>query len=448
MNLEVFLTGRGEFLKKLIINNLTLTNDSKVPLTDKTNPTFDFVVNDTLGNLSGLVGLALKNNKYLETISLVDNMEDLRQIDLRGTGVVDLNPLAENCSNLWSVILDNPEIVVANDVDELTRKADITSVERLFNNTYSQAIPREVNDYLIYGNTFGVVLTDESLINQLSKSTNIEYFRCSYYALGRVLGDSEICFDLSNTKLKSFDYMWNCTENGEKFVFPSSLEYVRFSNCNKTSKGDLAYYFDDVNLSLLNKLETCVGNNCNWDTFWNFASSLPRAIEIDYYNSSIGSDNSLESYSEGLKKIRSLTSLNIYSYIGNLSKNTVGYNQLRYISELESLEKVHFGYMGKLVDVSFLNNLTNLKSVTLSYTGVHSLDFIRNLDELTELVINNTAVGETDFDKNNQVINNLDLIKEAFNKKLKTIDIRNTYITAENIGSSGLRNLNWTSFKY
>ena len=439
-----YFTGRENYLKKLTLINLTLTNDSKVQLTDKTNPTFDSVVNNALSNLTNLAGLDIRNNQYLTTVTFANNIKGLKQIDLRGTGVIDLWPLANNCLTLYGVLIDNDGITVANVPDE-NGKADMTAVEKLFNITYGQNEGSVL--YSLYHNSPGVILTNVNLVNQLANSTNITNFMSGYYDIGRIFGDSEICFDLSKTKIKNFWFRTSSSRNGDKFLFPKTIENITLSNTSSDMR-EIDYRFDEENISTLNMVNTIKGDNCKWDIFMPLASLLPKVQKIDYYYGVLRSEWSLENYYENLSRNNSLKTLYIYGYNGGINETATSYNQLHYISNFTSLEYIQLGHMKRLTDVSFLKNLTNLKSVDLHNTGIHSLDFIKNLNELKSLHIYDTNVGVVDFDENSQSINNLNLLKDAFNKNLRTLNISNTSITKDDIEDSGIKNLAWESFTF
>ena len=444
---KTFMSGRGDYLKKLDLTNLKLVSsqNNTITLSTTTTPTFTSVIEEALGNTKKIVALNLYGLSNLSTINFAKNYDELRQIDLRGTGVTDLSPIADHCTKLASVFLDNSSINVAN-IPDATGKAAITDVEKLFNKCgVSYGID---NSFCFYSNTPGVMLCNKALISKLSNSTNITNFISGFYDLGAMFGDdTEIFYDLSKTKCTYFWYRQQGSKKGDKFKFPSTIQNTVLSNSSIYYADTPAYILDTTNVNSLTNLTYIRGDNCDWNTFFGFASKLPSLNEIYYYWSTIG-DYSLANYISGLKK-QPLQKLTITGFIGSINNTTLSDSGLSYISQLTSLRYLCLGYARNVKKPSYISSLTNLETLNMYYTGVYSLSFINNLNNLSELSVTNSSLINNTYDfEGNQVVTT-DILKAAYVKGLRTVNISANGITADEINSSGIKDTkvyNWTSF--
>ena len=300
-----YLEGRENYVKLLNINNLILKDDSGVVLTNETELKFNNVINTALKKLNKIVALRCYNLKYLTTIDFVENLNSLNQIDLRGTNVVDLDKLVTYCPAIASVIIDNPNIKLFNEEDDNGIRP-ISAFESLCNKIKNNGIN---TSYAFYMESKGVILTSLSLIDDLKFCTNLTYFRSSFYNLGCIFKESNVTFDLRNSKITDLSLMWCGSSKGDKFLLPTTIKNVSLVNCDYVS----GYRFDATNLASCNSLTNISGNNCDWNVFWQFASKLPAVTNIDFYKATITSNNSLESYIDDLKKAP-LEKLYIYGH--------------------------------------------------------------------------------------------------------------------------------------
>lgn len=212
------------------------------------------------------------------------------------------------------------------------------------------------------------------------------------------------------------------------------------------TSGGGAYILDVDNASTLINLESINGFISYWDDIMTMACEIPNLKSLTFYHMYYNDSDSIEKYADKLSKI-GLTSLNINGWNAVKNTNPISYEKLKGISKITSLQNLSLYNFGNLKDFRFLNSLTNLETLNLSNNNLNSLSFLKNLPKLKSLIINNnTSLNLNGFDELGGRVNNLDLLKESFSKDLREVDISSTGITNEEIISSDIKNLQWTSF--
>ena len=433
---------------KLMDNNNNIINDENI-ITEK--------ITNCLKNYNKMKSLSLINLDKLKNISFVDNMPDLRYIDLRGCGCSELISL-NNLNKLNCFFVDNTNI-------------DLTKIQ--------PAISRATGSselYWISSYNSGFLCKTTSLIKQLEKCTEITNLRLGIHDFGYY--NYDIVLDLSKcTKLK---YLNGVSFTTSKIILPNSLEGI----------GEWAYsftIFDFSNCENLRyfKLVQQNGSENFWKETFKTLKNCTKLTDLNMYRCNGFSD--LKCF-EALKNLNIttitlggyhynydnyLTSLDGIQYFPNLINLNIAYcsklNNIDNIAYLKKLENVNISYCGLLKnldslknctsitditctngnieDISALSTIPGLKNVNFSDNKISNLKSLENLLSLETANLTNNVIYDTAsyFDESNNIIriNNIDILSNLNSSKRGTL--KKLYLQGNTgiIDFSKLSSLNW-----
>ncbi len=107
---------------------------------------------------------------------------------------------------------------------------------------------------------------------------------------------------------------------------------------------------------------------------------------------------------ENLIPIRGLIKL-------DLQGREINYTSLYYIKYLTSLEYLYLNNMSLTGDLSFLENLTNLRVLDLSRTGISNISILDKLRKLNELYLGGNNIIDLSYLENLTNLVKLDLVE-------------------------------------
>lgn len=441
-------------LERLRLDNVKIMDNSNNVILDEIVIT-DKIVN-CLKNYSKMKSLSLINLDKLKSITFVDNMPDLRYIDLRGCGCIDLSNL-NNLNYLSCFFIDNSNI-------------DLTKIQTAISKATGSG-----EQYWIGNYNSGFLCKNTILIKQLEQCSEITNLRLGIHDFGYY--NYDIILDLS--KCEKLKYLNGVAFNTKKIILPSSLEGIDewaysstildFSNCKNLRYFKLVLqdgseeFWTEIFKTLKDctKLTTLDMYRCNGFTDLNCFEPLKN---LNITTISLGGYHYYYDYY--------LTSLDGIQYFPNLINLNIAYcpklNDLDGLSYLNKLENVNISYCELLKNVNFLNGCTSVKAISCTncniedisalstIQGLKNINFsnnkISNLKALEDLIyletasLTNNVIYDTAsyFDENNIIrVNNIDILSNLniyINGSLINLYLQgNTGI----IDFSKLSSLNW-----
>jgi|GEM_PF-2657747 len=289
-----------------------------------------------LGNMKELKYLNLSSND-LESVNFSAETPDLRYVDLR-ENYIDTIVSFKGARNVEELYLQHNKLKTINKLSDLTLVEELSLAYNNINNS-----------------------------NGLNKLKSLRYLDLSYNDLTYLSGMYSLpevkTIDVSNNKLRSNSGISNL----------SSLEIIDFSN---------------------NSIEAV-----------SMLTNCPNVIDLDL------SSNNL-TYLRNIYNLKKLENL-------NLSKNKIVgiYQSLNYNKNLKTLNlylnnpakkkyktSTYFTNLGGSFDLSFVKNLAKLEVLDISYTNAKSLSYLKNLTNLKSVVINGNPIYNT---QNQKVVTSL-----------------------------------------
>ncbi len=341
-------------------SNMNLTDDSDEinALKGRSNVTrLNLSGNPQLSNaklqeiLSTMTGLKALNLNGCENLIAVDflkdkKMPDLEELDVRGTSeeLVDFSDLMNNCSNIKTLIIDNP-------------KTNMEIIQNLF--------------------------------EKGGKSCSTSWYDPSEnYCTGLIVSGN-----LSEYNLKNCDEFTSFYARSTRVTNLENSGYLDFSDCSSLKSVNSSNY--KANLKLPSSIEY-LNTNCLGKNDISLCSNLKELVVGSYENYALDIFNNINSNTK-LKSLR--------FYQGNLKDDNVSWNNIDW-SEIENLELG--AYQGRecgIKNFTFLSKVSNLSSFTLERCSeCTDFSFMENMLNLTYLQINGcTKISSLNLEKMNQL---------------------------------------------
>ena len=368
-------------LKYLNIHNLKLTNSNGVTLSDDE---FTTCLNNTLSTLTSVAYLQMSNLSQIKNINFLSNMKNLKELDLRNTPQITDLTILENLRNSNKMSLGT--LIINNDSIDLTKIQNVIS---------------KLNGGSYWHNDAGLVLGTNNLYKKLPNCINITnlVMHVSWKDPVGTRGTG-VNVDLSNcTKLTNF----STYETYSNYKMPNSVTSITYSYVHQGS----------LDASQCSNLKTLnFGDQCDFDILKSAVSKLSNNNTLENLSiQNFGNMSDLEFFSD-LKNCTTLKNLSIVSSFRNNA-----YNSMEGVENLKYLESLSLSYCNKLKKISNLENMQKLKSLSITTSGLTTVDTTSNLDKLPELESLNLSN------------NNISDITGIYNcKKLASLNIQNNCI--------------------
>ena len=357
-------------LERLSLKNCTINDISKLI--------------ETLNCLTKMKYLNLNGLKELSSISFVDKMENLKELDIRGTKVTDLAVL-ETQTKAKKLSLGT----LATDVEGTNLSSIPETVSGCKGDCYWNSNKNSV---------VGGIISTSTLLNTLN-NTNITYLRIPDYRENKIL-------DLSNcSKLEKFEsryvknikfpvslkslYVWNCQENDKITLHENTkLEYLYYHDSN---------YFDRLVDELVNKCDVIKEIYFGWGKnkgLLELSKFDNKSLEKITQNSLTGTLDSWNNFTlpSSVKEftIKNNNNANINVDSGNFPDKIIKDN-----SSLESI--IIYGIHFK--NAKFIKDIPSLKNITLVGCMINDINFAENNNINSLNLSNNNITTLENFSK-------------------------------------------------
>lgn len=372
----------------LSISNLKLLNANGTEITSAEE--YTRIVSETLSNLTRVRYLQLYNLPNLNSVNFVINMKKLVELDVRKCSkVLDFTYLNNSDMEVTKLAIDNVNI-------------DLTKIQPAINKLGKTVYKVDANGNIVYSNGkavtevryywskgYGLVLCNADLYTQLPKCTNLTRLMMhrSWESDSIVIADKgiknskAIQVDLKNlTKLEYFySYAIYC-----KYILPENVTYVSYSYVTNSSYGAM---MDLSKCKAIKEIHTSVPN--------------VKSVIISSLNT-VPKDNNVEILS--LNQQKYLTDLSFLSRFKNVKVLDMvsTYQQIMQLTDISALsnatnlEKFNLSYAPNIKELPSLEKLSNLKTISVTNSGLESITDLVNLRKLTNLT-------KLDFNFNNIV---------------------------------------------
>lgn len=387
MSIEAFQNlAYAENIIYLSISNLKLLNENGTEITSAEE--YTRIISETLSNLTRVRYLQLYNLPNLNSVNFVTNMKTLVELDVRKCNkVVDFTCLNSSTLNVTKLAIDNLNV-------------DLTTIQTAINRMGKTVYKVDENGDIVYKNGvavtdsrsywskgYGLVLCHYELYSQLPKCTNLTRLMMhrswegdtTVIAAKGIKNSKAISVDLSNlTKLEYFySYAIYC-----KYILPENVTYVSYSYVTTTSYGAM---MDLSKCKKIKEIHTSVPN--------------AKSVIISSLNT-VPKDNNVEILS--LNQQRYLTDLSFLSRFKNVkvldmvssSQQIMQLTDISALSNATNLEEFNLSYAPNIKELPSLANLSNLKTISVTNSGLESITDSVNLRKLTNLT-------KLDFNINN-----------------------------------------------
>ena len=356
-------------LKDIKIMKRDSSDSSKlIQITDKNElkESFSLVLNE----LNNMKFLNLYGCSAIDDISFVNDMNDLRELDIRNTSITDLSILEVKRNNNTMKLGCLGVNVTGTDLSTIP-------------NTISSLFDYNTDYWNFIDNTrHGGVLCDNSDVWNTLNGSDITKFKIHSSSSGNC--DLSSCTSLESVHI----------ESQARLILPNSVKTIRSMNCSAPflADGTNLIYAENFGAPGFNAWMSCFSNcseikkfDCSYSGYGNFSllqSLEGKGLESLKINQSGHFDGS------GLKLP---SSLKIFEYSCTNGKITDMPNDI--LSENgTSLTNLKINY-AELTDASFINNLSSLVSIDLGYNKLTSISCIGNdLPNLNELFLNNNNI--------------------------------------------------------
>ena len=441
------------------ISNLA---DSQIESMEEAN---DLYIRYLLSTLTGLEELSIGKIDNISKLDFLQNFSDnnkLGELDIRDTGIADLEILEAKGKKIHTLVVSN-------------NKIDFSKIQNVLNNFSSNVISDAyrksciTGTEIINGNNIGLIICGDGF--DFSKCNKVTTFTSNAQSLGDVTKNG-ITVDLTGmTSLINVDLLGT----RDTWILPSKVKDAKvyanstgdFSRCTELTSIYISwqsapYYenglktlgnaplteihigFGNNDLSLLDKylvkakqtLTTIYmegTGNSNFRRIKGTFESLKDFKNLEVIRGNGGAD------SEILKGVENLTNLT------NLQLKNCSISDLSGISKLTKLETLELSN-NKISDISELSTLKNLKKITLSQNTISDISPLANIVENGKIKFGNLDLSQNSL----QTItisgkSNIEILKILYDAGLRTLDISGNNFTS---GSTDeLKSLNWTSYK-
>jgi len=316
---------------------------------------------DSFKNLSKVKSLTITNTKTLQSVTGVEEMTKLRNLELVGNGIVNIESLSK-LTNLVSLNLSDNEMVF---FPSITGLDNLTSLNLANNNIVNLGEDLSGLSHLIILDLNNNEICDLSNFDDLS---DLEFLDLSDNDLG-CLGTSPDFTSLSAaTGLTELYLNGNDLDDisGLADVNIPNLEYLYLHDNDLTDISYISSYNNLVELTLHDNNLTSIDN----------ISGMTQLTEIDL------SDNNIESFG-GLTNISGLE-------IIDLQNNNISViPELRY--DLPNLRFLDLSY-NNLTDTSGIEGHQSLEELYLDNNGLETLTGLKDIPFLTTLSLFNDEV--------------------------------------------------------
>ncbi|NFN56845.1 DUF5050 domain-containing protein [Clostridium botulinum] len=399
-------------------------------------------------------------NNYSEPI-YKRQLSSITKLELSGRGIVDLQGL-ESMENLTYLDLSNNEISNIDSIKKLVNlkklvlhKNKIGSIKSIESLKYLEELDLSNNligDITALGGLSQLTRLDLSKngivsINSLGSLINLQYL--SLYEnkisegeeyLKKLYSLRELY--LKNSGVSNFDVTLAYYNNLEKKDFTTNSDFIVF---DEKLDSDLAKIIREIlgkdeNTNIYkSEVDTITDLNLSEEAIsrLNISSRLTNTnvINLDgiqnfsnLHSINLRGHGKLEGL-ENLMPIRGLIKL-------DLQGREINYTSLYYIKYLTSLRYLYLNNMNLTGDLSFLENLTDLRVLDLSRTGISNISILDKLRNLSELYLggnniidlssleNLTNLAKLDLVENND-ITSIYALRNLINLRYLTLPITN-----------------------
>ncbi|MBR2289360.1 MAG: hypothetical protein IJ867_01755 [Clostridia bacterium] len=397
--------GKCKKLTKLGMRNTIITDDLGGELTD------DFISQELKKNLKGLSNLAFvtfQNLKGLKDLDFINdwNEDYLIELDLRDTDVINLEPVANHCFKLRSLILNNDSIILKNYIALIDRLSD--------NGGFSWSWD---GNAWTNGNGGGLCLLTEDLVDQLTKCEGLENF-CLYNNFG--------CFkkelDLTGiTTLKRVGIM--NLKNYSNIKIPSNIEKLYFHN----GKLDNVSFIGTTSRANYVKLYSINFKN-DINAIKKIQNYFYATEKINYFELCESTQINFVGEFDVTKKIKTLKSYlfcytpatlavsGLYNWLSadelQFEKvNLTGLDNLKLVGAT-SLQITKCG----LTNCSFLDGYTQLVKLILNRNKIASINEIKSLTNLSYLNLVENSIGEfsSSYNSETNAVEKINVVSDIF----------------------------------
>ena len=372
-----------------------MTKVTRLSLKNNSQLTNDYL-NEILSTMTGMEYLQLYGCSGLTSCAFLSNMNNLKELDIRGTNITDLTVLNtaikdKKITKLQTLVIDNIS-------------TDMTKIQDVINKLYSATDGNDFSSWVDAGYCInrGLCLVGDGY--NFSNCKSIENFKsaCNY--------DSGT-IDLSScTNLKNF----HCKRSSRTYILPSSLK-TYFSRAragidNLSRVLHLTSFSSDESANNFPGVATKFNRN-----------GLIDSITLSRYGTASG--------------LSDLSFINNFSTITQQSVKTFkkverDIYSLSSVSGLEKLTGLQTLYLGSvnLNDLSFLNGMNSLVDITLLDTKVDDWTTLSVPVSLTSLTIKDSNISGFNFLKSD-------------NSTLTTVNISLNSTFSNLTGISHLKNI-------
>ncbi len=345
-------------LTALRLDNIKLTDNGGTEIVDEND--FNNYLNIFLSSLTGMMDLSLNDISLLNSISFIENMNNIRALGLLNTNVTDLNVLNSK-TTLRTLGINNINIDLKNIQTTINRLNATTSAW--------------------FGNTYGLFIDNFQLLIKIKECKDIETLAVFWHDDRNVVGGETL--DL--TGCTSLKYFRGCHFNYH-VIFPESLIEMKewaytnllpdFSNCTNLTK--ICFGLDTWSNGI--NVETMIRSLANCSSL-----NILDLSRVQFFENL----NMFECF-DGLSNFKELK-IGGYDYTYNSTlKSLLG------IGNLSFLENLTINCCSSLTDLSSLSLLTKLKNLTIykvpNFKSIPSL--INSVETLTTISITNCKISD------------------------------------------------------
>ncbi|KEJ01045.1 hypothetical protein N494_08735 [Clostridium botulinum A2B7 92] len=348
-------------------------------------------------------------NNYSEPI-YKRQLSSITKLELSGRGIVDLQGL-ESMENLTYLDLSNNEI---SNIDSIKKLVNLKKLV-LHKNKIGSIKSIESLKYLEELDLSNNLIGDITMLGGLSQLTRLDLSRNGIVSINSLGGLINLQYlSLYENKIsereESLKKLYNLRElylkNSGVSNFDVTLAY--YNNLEKkdfTTNSDFIVFDEKLDSDLAKIIREILGKDENTNIY---KSEVDTITDIDLSEDTISKLNISSKLTntnvinlDGIQNFSNLHSINLRGHgkleglenlmpISGLIKldlqgREINYTSLYYIKYLTSLRYLYLNNMNLTGDLSFLENLTDLRVLDLSRTGISNisiLDKLRNLSEL------------------------------------------------------------------
>lgn len=345
-----------------------------------------------LNKLIKMEALQLYGVTNLTSITYVSNMSNLKELDIRKTGITDLSFLETQTVagklGLVTLAIDNAGI----DLFNLPK-----TISGLNTKSYKGWL-FEVN--ALYGGLVCQNLTSLQTLGRVDENGN----GCQITYLATGIGGANGALDLRKcTKLKSF---FTSSLGGDNVLLPSSITYYcswRTLSPKFDSNTEKLKVFTNNTLragQLFNNLQACksilsINMNCSGDfnPFYELTRLEGKGIEV--FSTRYGF---LICDATGFKIPSTLKSLKLFYTDSDVDTKDISYKIINMPSNILSPNGTSLTYLNikqtDLTSTEWLEGLTNLEELKLVGNKINKLTFKGNFPKLAKLDLTNNEISE------------------------------------------------------